>query len=476
MGLRELGEARAMRGCARILAGRYRLDERIGSGGAADVYRGLDLRLRRPVAVKVFRAGTGFDTEEAFRSETVILARLQHPGLVTAFDAGRHDGEAFLVMQLIDGPTLKSRIAEGPLSCRAATALGAALADALAHAHEAGIVHRDVKPSNILLDSSGEPHLTDFGISRLLDATTRTATGTMTGTAAYLSPEQVLGRPVGRPADIYALGLVLLESVTGRLEYEGGPLESAIARLHRPPALPDFLPGGFAALLRDMTSLEEQDRPTASDCARTLAGLAGTSATGPAVSGARPVLGVVPPTVADRADATHRGWSPAAREPWTPQASTASPERASRFLSARGRLRTRGAAAAVAALVAAGLIVGEGSSHRDAADRAAPEAAPSAPDPGTPSASSGTPAHDSTPSASAPSHSSGPTGPTGPSGSTEPLSERVPSRTESATRHGSTSAGSGKEPATSARKAKAPAQPPGEARKNGAGRKPAHAR
>ncbi|MEU1320522.1 serine/threonine-protein kinase [Streptomyces tibetensis] len=218
MGLREVRGARAFRGCARILAGRYRLDALIGSGGAADVYRGYDLRLRRPVAVKVFRPGTGFDTEEAFRSEAVILARLHHPGLVTAFDAGRDDGDAFLVMQLIDGRTLKSRIAEGPLPCEAAAALGAALAEALAHAHEEGIVHRDVKPSNILLDSSGRAHLTDFGISRVLDEATRTAPDTLTGTAAYLSPEQVLGRPVGRPADVYALGLVLLESLTGRLE------------------------------------------------------------------------------------------------------------------------------------------------------------------------------------------------------------------------------------------------------------------
>jgi serine/threonine protein kinase len=117
VGLREVRGARAFQGCNRVLAGRYRLDALIGSGGAADVHRGFDLRLRRPVAVKVFRAGTGFDTEDAFRSEAVILARLQHPGLVTAFDAGHHDGDAFLVMQLIDGPTLKSRIAEAP--CRA---------------------------------------------------------------------------------------------------------------------------------------------------------------------------------------------------------------------------------------------------------------------------------------------------------------------------------------------------------------------
>jgi eukaryotic-like serine/threonine-protein kinase len=275
MGLRESARVRASRSSAEILGGRYRLDGLLGSGGAADVHRGFDLRLRRPVAVKVFRAGTGFDSEEALHSEAVLLARLDHPGLVTAYDAGRHDGRAFLVMQLVEGTTLRSLVAEGPLSPGTTAAIGADLSRALAHAHEAGIVHRDVKPSNILLDRSRRPCLTDFGISRLLDATTLSVTGTLVGTAAYLSPEQVLGQPVGRPADVYALGLVLLECLTGRLEYDGGPLEAAIARLHRRPVVPDSLPERLSALLRDMTALDERDRPTAHECARTLASLAG---------------------------------------------------------------------------------------------------------------------------------------------------------------------------------------------------------
>ncbi|MET9762295.1 serine/threonine-protein kinase [Streptomyces sp. NPDC006372] len=464
--MREMRGARALRGCARILAGRYRLDALIGSGGAADVYRGFDLRLRRPVAVKVFRTGTGFDTEEVFQSEAVILARLQHPGLVTAFDAGHHDGDAFLVMQLIDGNTLKSRIAEGPLSCEAAAALGASLADALAHAHEAGVVHRDVKPSNIILDSSAHPHLTDFGISRLLDATTtRTATGTLTGTAAYLSPEQVLGRPVGRPADIYALGLVLLECLTGRLEYDGGPLEAAIARLHRRPALPDFLPEGFATLLRDMTSLEEQARPTACDCARALTGLAGTSTADRAASATRPTLGVIPPTTAEQSDSTHRNSSPGLSMG------------VSRSASARGRLRTSGAAAALAALVAAGLAVTDGFSHHDAPG----EAAPAAPDPAAPSIPRDTPAHhDDTPSASATPP------PRGPSVSAQPLSDSAPTRnvpppsgsSKPATHLAATPRKSEQAAATAVGKgrAKAHGRPSGHALGNQKDKKPAHAK
>ncbi|MFE6828380.1 protein kinase [Streptomyces sp. NPDC057690] len=369
LGFRESGFALGSRCSTRILAGRYRLDALIGSGGAADVHRGFDLRLRRPVAVKLFRPDTGFDTEEAFLSEAVILARLQHPGLVTAYDAGRHDGDAYLVMQLIEGHTLKARIAEGPLSPGATATVGAGLADALAHAHDAGIVHRDVKPSNVILDASGHAHLTDFGISRLLDATTCTATGTLIGTAAYLSPEQVLGRPVGRPADVYALGLVLLECLTGRLEYDGGPLEAAIARLHRAPRLPDFLPTELAALLRDMTALDEQARPTAPDCARTLTALS----TGTDLTDLTPRLPVARVTSvaggrqpADGTTGTRRKPLPAPERPLA----EAAPRAASAPARARSRVLLAGATAALAAAMAATLAVADGSSQQGAESKA----------------------------------------------------------------------------------------------------------
>ncbi|MBL3671682.1 protein kinase [Streptomyces sp. M2CJ-2] len=334
----------ASRCSAEVLSGRYRLDDLLGSGGAADVYRGFDLRLKRPVAVKVFRLDTGIDVEENLHSEAVILARLHHPGLVTAYDAGQHNGRVFLVMQLIEGDTLKNRIAKGPLPPKATAALGVGLAHALAHAHEAGIVHRDVKPSNILLDASHRPYLTDFGISRLLDATSRTATGTLVGTAAYLSPEQVFGRPVGRPADVYALGLVLLECLTGRLEYDGGPLEAAIARLHRQPILPPCLPEQLAVLLRDMTALDEQNRPTARDCARTLAASAETARleAGPPAHATSLVAGPGPSQTADR---THINPLPDEEQA------------ASRTTPARGRALVAGASVALAAVMATAFAV-----------------------------------------------------------------------------------------------------------------------
>ncbi|TDT29291.1 serine/threonine protein kinase [Streptomyces sp. BK208] len=360
MGLRESARAVASRCSAEVLCGRYRLDGHIGSGGAADVHRGLDLRLRRPVAVKVFRPDTGFDPEEASHGEAVILARLQHPGLVTAYDVGQHNGRGFLVMQLIEGGTLKKRIAQGPLTPAATAAVGAGLADALAHAHEAGVVHRDVKPSNVLLDASHRPHLTDFGISRLLDATTRTVTGTLVGTAAYLSPEQVLGRPVGRPADVYALGLALLECLTGRLEYDGSPLEAAIARLHRRPVIPSGLPVEFADLLADMTALEERDRPTARDCARTLAAWAdpaGLAADPPAPTG-----NLVPSPAATRSDdRTH------------PKPSSFGDRTAPRAAPARRRTLVAGVSVTLVTVLATALTVADDSAPQGH-DRSATEA------------------------------------------------------------------------------------------------------
>ncbi|MFG3157800.1 protein kinase [Streptomyces sp. NPDC048219] len=388
MRLRESARVMVSRCSAQVLSGRYRIDGLLGSGGAADVHRGFDLRLRRPVAVKVFRPEAGADLGDGAHSEAVILARLNHPGLVTAYDAGRHDGRVFLVMQLIEGSTLKHRIATAPLSPAATAELGAGLAQALAHAHDEGIVHRDVKPSNILLDASHRPYLTDFGISRLLDATTRTATGALTGTPAYLSPEQVLGRPVGRPADVYALGLVLLECLTGRLEYDGGPLEAAIARLHRPPVLPDHVPDQLADVLKRMTDLDELNRPTAHDCARILAG---------SVEGTTPETGppaLVTSLVADQgasqtADRTHRDESSGG-------------ERTARRPVTRGRPLVAGATVALAAVMATAFVATDHSASQGES-RTRPDVTSAAPE------SSGSPsgaARSHPPASSAPAQSS----------------------------------------------------------------------
>ncbi|MFF7969449.1 serine/threonine-protein kinase [Streptomyces sp. NPDC007903] len=258
---------------AETVGGRYRLGAAVGRGGAADVYEGVDVRLGRRVAVKIFRAGADPEMERRFAEEAVLLARLQHPGLVTVYDAGRHQGRAYLVMELVTGQTLRKCLAGGSLSPRRVAELGAALARALAHVHDAGIVHRDIKPSNVLLDASGAPHLADFGIARLVNATHHTASDVLIGTAAYLAPEQVMGREVRPAADIYALGLLLLECLKGELEYEGTPLEAAVARMHRPPLVPGSLPPGLARLLHAMTAQDETTRPDAPSCAWALSAL-----------------------------------------------------------------------------------------------------------------------------------------------------------------------------------------------------------
>ncbi|WP_433784804.1 serine/threonine-protein kinase [Actinomycetospora sp. CA-101289] len=242
--------------------GRYTLGDLIGRGGAAEVFRARDELLGRDVAVKLFPAGVGEADESRRQREVQTLAGMNHPGLVTIYDVGQERDRAYFVMQLIEGESLADRIRSGPLALGDVVALGAALADALTYVHRHGVVHRDIKPGNVLLDTDGRPHLSDFGIAVLADATNITATGMVIGTASYLSPEQVRGQQVGPASDVYALGLVLLECITARREYPGNALEAAVARLHRAPEIPPDLPGPLAGLLAGMTLDEPMERPT----------------------------------------------------------------------------------------------------------------------------------------------------------------------------------------------------------------------
>jgi serine/threonine protein kinase len=252
-----------------LAEGRYLLDERLGGGGTADVYRGADTRLNRPVAVKLFRPGAGTSAENRFREEAQLLGPLEHPCLVTVYDAGVEDGRAYVVLQLIDGVTLGSRLMQGPLSPKQVVEVGARLADVLAYVHSKGIVHRDVKPSNVLVDETNV-YLADFGISRLLGAKHNTASGLAVGTAAYMAPEQVRGLRVGPAADVYSLGLLLLECLTGRVEYPGSTVEAAIARLSRRPRISAGLPAPLRHVLCAMTETDPERRPSAARCANAL--------------------------------------------------------------------------------------------------------------------------------------------------------------------------------------------------------------
>lgn len=261
---------------AEPLGGRYQLGEVIGRGGMASVYTARDLNLGRDVALKLF-APQSADPDELRRQEAEIelLATLNHPSLVTLFDAGTDtripdEPRPFLTMELVDGQDLRTRIRHSPLPLDELAVVGAGIADALAYVHGLGIVHRDIKPANILLVPvrPGEPlrpKLTDFGIARIIDGTRLTTTGTLVGTAAYLSPEQARGADLGPASDIYSLGLVLLECLKGEVEYPGSAVESAVARLHRAPVIPDTVPEEWARLIQAMTVLDPLDRPAAAD-------------------------------------------------------------------------------------------------------------------------------------------------------------------------------------------------------------------
>lgn len=254
----------------RLLADRYRLGELLGTGGVAEVRRAWDTLLARDVAVKLVRPGQGAADVRRFDNEIRTLAGLSHPGLVRVFDADTAGDTPFMVLELIEGRTLRDCVEDGPMDVEEVRRLGAALAEALAHVHAHGLMHRDVKPSNILLDDDDVPRLADFGLARLEDGARLTRADQIVGTAAYLAPEQVRGAEISAAVDVYALGLVLLECLTGRREYEGAEIEAAVARLHRPPGVPDDLPFDLKRLLSLMTSLSAARRPSAQECAAAL--------------------------------------------------------------------------------------------------------------------------------------------------------------------------------------------------------------
>ena len=247
-----------------LLADRYEVGQLIGSGGTARVYRARDLRLDRQVAVKIYnRDVVAVDQRRRLR-EMNIQAGITHPGVVALLDSGTENGRTFLVMQLVEGENLAERLLGGPMPAAEVTTLAAGLTEALTHVHARRVVHRDLKPANVFLSANG-PLIGDFGIAHALDTTHITGAGVVPGTAAYLAPEQVSGQPAGPPADVYALGLILLECVTGQREYAGTMIEAAMARLTRPPWIPEDLPPSLAHTLRRMTRREPGDRPTAAE-------------------------------------------------------------------------------------------------------------------------------------------------------------------------------------------------------------------
>jgi serine/threonine protein kinase len=239
-------------------------------GGASTVYRAVDTRLGRPVAVKVLTSAEHEpDCADRFDAEASLHAALHHPGLVPLLDAGHADGRGFLVMPLVEGPTLAELVRTGPVDPREVRRIGAAVAEALAYVHSLDVVHRDVKPANVLLDRRGRVFLADFGAARAPGKPPLVPPGMVIGTAGYLAPEQALGEEVSPAVDVFALGLVLLEALTGKPEYTGTALERAAAAVNRPPRIPAGVGSDWGLLLRALTERVPDRRP-ASGAVRTM--------------------------------------------------------------------------------------------------------------------------------------------------------------------------------------------------------------
>ncbi|GGB69128.1 hypothetical protein GCM10011314_05510 [Knoellia flava] len=264
-----------------LVAGRYRLDRVIATGGMGVVWEGFDERLQRRVAVKLLHTLSGVPEAEAQLAkdramrEARITARLHHPHAVTVFDVVEHEGRPCLVMELIPSTPLSARLKElGPLPVATVARVGHEVATALAAAHDLGIVHRDVKPGNILLTADGASHISDFGISHALGDATLTRTGLLHGTPAYLAPEAARGEEASYPADVFSLGSTLFAALEGAPPF--GSDENSIALLHKVAAADVPAPtnaGPLTGFLLDMLSPDPAARPTMREVADRLARL-----------------------------------------------------------------------------------------------------------------------------------------------------------------------------------------------------------
>src|SRR5512144_2054880 len=284
------------------LGGRYRLDERIAGGGMGDVWRGTDEVLGRTVAVKVLLPALleepGF--AERFRGEARTMATINHPGVVDVYDYGSENGTAFLIMEYVEGDALSRTLSRvGRLTPSRTMALVAQAADALHAAHDKGIVHRDVKPGNLLVRPNGTLVLTDFGIARSAMVGQLTAAGSVLGTASYISPEQASGATATPLSDVYALGVVAYQCLSGRRPFEGdNPLEIAMRHVRdAPPPLPTDTPPAVRQIVERAMAKDPAARwPSAAALAqvarRASAQLSG-GATGAVPAGAAPASGTI---------------------------------------------------------------------------------------------------------------------------------------------------------------------------------------
>lgn len=349
----------------RILAGRYRLDAVIGRGGMSTVYRATDAVLGRTVAVKILLAALAEQDPTyaaRFRREARAAAALASPSVVTVYDTGTEDGAAYIIMELVSGRSLAEMLAESrPLEVAEAIRVGAGVADALRAAHAAGILHRDVKPANVMVAEDGAVKVLDFGIARTLGATTLTQEASVVGTAAYMAPERALGRPGDERSDIYSLGCLLFAMLTGRPPFTG---DLAAALLHQqvagepdaPSELRAGVPAGLDALVIEMLAKAPEDRPqNAGEVHDRLLAISGALPEQPAA-----------PAVASATAATVAMRPARASSPTAPTRVAARSRRAFRagalLSDHRARAVVLGLLTALVALIAIALLAGGGSS------------------------------------------------------------------------------------------------------------------
>jgi serine/threonine-protein kinase len=260
-----------------LIADRYELKHVVGTGGMSSVYCAHDTLLERDVALKLLHEHHSRDGDyvERFRHEARAVAQLSHPSIVTVIDRGDDGGRQFIVFEFVDGRNLKELVADGRLPVRRVLEIGVEVARALAFAHAQGLVHRDVKPQNVLLTDDGRAKVTDFGIARQLDAVGLTQTGTVLGTSHYVAPEQARGERVDEKTDVYGFGVVLYELLTGEVPYDGDSfLAVAMKHVHEPvPSVlerrPDC-PLRLGSLVERAMAKDAEERPTMDECVREL--------------------------------------------------------------------------------------------------------------------------------------------------------------------------------------------------------------
>ena len=328
-----------------LIAGRYRIERLLGYGGMSDVYQASDETGGPPVAVKVVRS-TDPELVRRLIREARAVAGFDHPNLVRLLEADTQDEHAYIVMELVDGETLGVRLRKGPLPPDRSATLGSSLADALDYVHRLGVVHRDVKPANVLLGPGPRVRLADFGIAQVIDGSSATVTGTTLGTAAYMAPEQLAHHRVGPAADVWALAAVLLECLTGNRPFEGPATEVVARRLGGAVPSPDGLPTPWRMLLTSMLEPDPHRRPEAAEVAEMLHAPAFSRPWDP-----RPTQIVVPGADTDGA----LGAASTAVSPPTLAGPAPAPLRR---LAARERPPALVGAAVVAAVVLVGALVG----------------------------------------------------------------------------------------------------------------------